>query len=107
MVIVIEVVHLRLMELSWNTPGSTSDGTASLLWHSTSVVSQIVHIVLLALLFELSHSQLSIATLCRSRLRNVTSRISLTRAVGHFKVSFAHLFVCIGILPSEYVIVGS
>ena len=61
MVEVQEVVHLRLMELSWNSKSSSTDGTTTFLGDTTSVEAKIVDIVLLTLLLQLSEALLSIA----------------------------------------------
>ena len=61
MVEVEPVMDLDLMILAWFAQCSASDGTSAFCWNTTSVVSEVVHVVLLPLLFQLSKTCFSIA----------------------------------------------
>lgn len=50
------------MELTWDTKGSASNGTTALRGHTTSVVTNVIDIVLLTLLLKLSKARLSVTT---------------------------------------------
>jgi len=56
------VVNLRLMELTRAAHSLTSNWSSSFLWHSTSVKTEVVDVVLLALLFKLSKTSLSVTS---------------------------------------------
>ena len=61
MVEVEPVVDLDLMILAWFAQCCASDGSSASTWDTTSVVAEVVHVVLLPLLFQLSETCFSIA----------------------------------------------
>ena len=66
------VMDLRGMELAGAADSASSDGTSAFHGNTTSVETEMVDVVLLALIRELCHTRLSVTTLLRCGHRNVT-----------------------------------
>jgi hypothetical protein len=93
MIVVQVVMDLRRVELSSVAKGLSSDWTGILSWDSTTVVTKMVHTVLLTILLELIKAILSIRASNRLVLGNDTCTISLITAVLHLILEFRHSLV--------------
>ena len=95
------------MIITWWIHGSASDGTPVLLWNTTSVVAEVVHVVLLPLLFQFLEACFSIASRSWSCRRNITSSIPNVFIELPVEFGLADLFVCVRILFPHNVVVSA
>ena len=102
-----KVVHLGRVELAWPGDCSSSHGTAALLWHTTPVIAQEVHVVLFPLPFQLGLTLFSVAAWHWSCHRNVASLVSGLWVVRPFKLFLADLIELIRVAASQQVVVGA
>ena len=107
MVVVQEVMHCGLMELTRATHCSTSDGTTTFLGNTTAVEAQVVCIVHLALSLELCKSLLSVATSSRGSSRYVSRSITSRWVVALIKLSLRNLTERVRIFAAQKVVICS
>ena len=107
MVEVVPIVQLWRMPLTWCAHSSASDGTLVLLWNTTSVVAEVVHVVLLPLLFQFLKACFSIASWSWSCRRNITSGIPNVLIKLPVEFGLADFFIRVRILFPHNVVVSA
>jgi len=98
------VVDLRLMEFTWIAHSGASEGTSTLLGDTTTVVTQVIHIVLLSLLFQLSEASLCVATLARGRSCHITSLVTRTNIVALVELILSQGLELLRVLLSQEIV---
>ena len=101
------IVHLGRMVFAWSAHCVAPDGTATLPRHATSVVADVVHVVLLPLLLQFGEARFSVAARSRCRRGYLTGSIPDTLVMGPVEFRLAHLSERVRILLPEDVVVGA
>jgi hypothetical protein len=103
--VVQKVVHLGLVEVARGTERRTTDGASSRLGKTTTVKTQGVHVILLALLGKFSHALRGVALARGGRLGGVASGVAEVGTVVLVEVLLALRNEVLGLLPLEEVVV--
>lgn len=107
MIIVEVVVYRWLMEIIRSAKRSSSQSTLSFAGNTTSIVTEIIDIVLLSLFLQFSKSLLSVRSSGRSDLGNSTRLISQIRSVSLVELFITDISESVGVLSSENIVRGS
>ena len=102
-----KVVQAWLMEVTWESYSVFSQCTLIFLWHTTTIVAQIVYIVLLTLFFQLSESLLCVASGLWSGPRNVSSCITSVNIICFVKLVLRNFAKLVNVFASQKVIVST
>jgi len=102
-----EIVHLWLVELAGWSNSTASQISSITLGQTTTVVAEVVHVVLLSLFFELGHALSCIARWVNRLHWSVTSRITQVISLIFEEFLLADNFVVVWVFLNLKVVVDA